>query len=178
MVANGISRAAVLSLVWVGPALVQRAVPGEAGLARTLLGALSIGDRVGTDAGIFVRTLHDGEVVGTPILTGVLAVAEFEQSLVLPLAGSAPLGMAGKAHAEIFVRSDDGVHLLWSDVGGLGALEHLEAAGDLIESELLGEGAVVPDIDVERAPGAALNEGVVNGTGCSHQGEQRSEEQA
>ena len=91
---------------------------------------------------------------------------------MLPLASGAPLGVARKAHAEVFVRSNDGVHLIWSDVGGLGALDHLEAAGDLVESELLGEWTVVPDVDVERAPGATLDKNVVHGSGCGHQGEQ------
>lgn len=93
-----------------------------------------------------------------------------------PLARSAPLGVAGKAHTEIFVESDDGVHLLVSNVNGLGTLEHLEAGGDLVESELLGPGAVVPDVDVECLPGAALDKSVVDWTRCSRQGEQRGEE--
>jgi hypothetical protein len=94
----------------------------------------------------------------------ILAVAEFEQSLVLPLAISAPLGVAGKAHADVFVRGDDGVHLLGGDVDGRGALDHLVfGIDDLVEGELLGEGAVVPDIDVESALGAALDKGVVDG---------------
>lgn len=178
MIANCISRAAILGLIRVGPTLVQRAVPGEADLARTLLGAVSVGDRVDADADVLVAAIYDGEVVRRAVLAGVLAVAEFEEGLRLPLACSAPLGVAGQPHAQVFVRGDEGVLLLWGDVGGLGALEHLEVAGDLVETELLSEGAVVPDVDVERAAGAALDKSVVNGSGCGHQGEQRGEEQA
>ena len=87
-----------------------------------------------------------------------------------------PLGVSGQAHTKVFVGSDDGLHLLGSDVDGLGALDHIEGAVDLVESELLGPGAVVIDVDVEGLLRAASNKGVVNWSRCGHQGEQRGEE--
>ena len=59
MVADRISRAAVLGLVRVGPALVQRAVPREAGLACTLLGALAIRDWVNAYTYILVAAFYN-----------------------------------------------------------------------------------------------------------------------
>lgn len=148
-VANRISRTSILSLIRVSPALVQRALPREAGLAKTLLRALTIRDRIRANANIFITTLHDGKVVSSTILASILAVAKLEKSLRLPLPSSAPFGVAGKAHAEVFEGSGDFKHLLGLDVGWLRAFEHLEAAGDLVEGDLLGEGAVVPDVDGE-----------------------------
>jgi hypothetical protein len=178
MIADRISRAAVLGLVRVGPALIQRAVPWEASLAKTLLGTVSVGYRIDPDAYIGVAAFNYTETKSRPTLAGVLAVAEFKQSLGLPLAGSAPLCVSGKTHTEVFVRSDDGVHLLGSNVDGLGALEHLEVAGNLVKGELLGEGAVIPDVDVESALRAACNKSVVDWSRCGHQGEQRGEGEA
>jgi hypothetical protein len=175
MVAHRISRTAILSLVRVGPALIQRAVPREASLARTLAGAVSIGDGIDANANVLATALHHAEIISRSAKAVVLAVAEFEQGLMRPLACSAPLGVAGEAHAEVFVGSDDGGHLLGSDVDGLGALEHVEAAVDLVEGKLFGPGAVVPDVDVERGFGAAFDQSVVNGSRCGHQGEQRGE---
>jgi hypothetical protein len=176
MIADRISRAAILSLVRVGPALIQRAIPREASLARTLAGALSIRDRINAHANVLVAARkHQAQVVSAPLEAVVLAVAELEQGLGRPLASSAPLGVAGETHAEVFVGSDDGAHFLGGDVDGLGALEHVEAAVDLVEGELLGPGAVVPDVDVERGLGVALEKGVVNWSRCGHQGEQRGE---
>lgn len=111
-IAYSISRRSIFRLVRIRPTLIQWAVPGEARLARTLLGAVSVRDGVGADANVAVTSLHDREVISTAILAGVLAVAELEESLCLPLTGSAPLSVTGKAHAKILERSGDGNHLL------------------------------------------------------------------
>jgi hypothetical protein len=176
-VADRVSRTSILSLIRVRPALVQRALPGEASLAGTLIGALAVWDRVSADTNIAIAALHDGEVVSRTVLAGILTVAKLEKSLSLPLASSAPFGVAGETHAEVFEGSGYSDHLLGRDVRWLGAFEHLEAAGDLVESDLLGERAVVPDVDVE-SPCVAFDKCVVNRGCCGRQGEQRSEEPA
>jgi hypothetical protein len=176
-VADRISRTSILSLIRVRPALVQRAVPGETSLAGTLLGALAVRDRVSTDTNIAIAALHDGEVVSRTVLAGILTVAEFEKSLSLPLTGGAPFGVAGETHAKVFEGSGDSDHLFGRDVRWFGAFEHLEATSDLVESDLLGERTVVPDIDVESIC-VTFDESVVD-WGCrGRQGEQRSEEPA
>lgn len=176
VVADGISRAAILDLVRVGPALRQWTVPGEASLARALLGALAVGNRIDTNANIRITALHDRKVISSALLTSVLAIAKLEKSLNLPLLRSAPFRVTGKAHAEVLERRLDCVHFLGIDVGRLGALDHLEAGCDLVEGDLLSPGAVVPDVDVESVSCVALDEGVVDGCCCGRQGEQRGEE--
>lgn len=106
-----------------------------------------------------------------------MTIAKLEKSLRLPLPGSAPFGVARKAHAEVFEGSGDSEHFLGLDVGWCRAFEHLEAAGDLVEGDLLGEGAVVPDIDVESVR-VAFDKSVVDWSRCGRQGEQRSENPA
>jgi hypothetical protein len=53
----------------------------------------------------------------------------------------------------------------------------LEAASNLVESDLLGERTVVPDVDVESTC-VAFDQSVVDWGCCGRQGEQRSEEPA
>ena len=53
----------------------------------------------------------------------------------------------------------------------------MEAAGDLVEGDLFGEGAVVPDVDVESVC-VAFDEGGVDWDCCGRQGEQRGENPA
>lgn len=129
--------------------MIQRAIPWKTSLARTLLGSLAIRNGVGANANIAITSLHDGKVVSRTVLAGILAIAEFEESLCLPLTGSAPFGVAREAHAEVFERSGDGNHLLGCDIRWGGAFEHLEVTSDLVKCDLLSERAVVPDIDVE-----------------------------
>lgn len=150
VVADRISRAAIFDLIRVGPALIQRAFPREASLTKTLLGALSVRDGIRANADVFVAALHDRKVVSSTVLASILAVAEFEKGLCLPLSGSAPFGVAGEAHAEISEGSGDCEHFLGLDVRRLRAFEHLKTAGDLVKSDLLREGTVVPNVDFER----------------------------
>lgn len=178
VVADRVSRAAILDLVWVCPTLAQWAVPREASFARTLLRAFAVGNRVGSDTNVAIAALHNRKIISSTLLAGVLAVAEFEKSLNLPLGGSAPFCVAGETHAEVFERCLDCDHFLGCNVCWLRAFDHFEAAGDLVESNLLGERTVVPDIDVERRTCVAFDESVVNWSCCSRQGEQRSEEPA
>lgn len=178
VIANGVSRAAILDLVWVSPALIKRALPREARLAQALLRPFAVGDGVDADANVAVAAFHDGEVVSSAVFAGILAVAELDKGLGLPLPSSAPFCVTREADAKILVRSSDGVHLLWGDVDRLRAFEHLEAAGDLVKRELLGERAVVPDVDVERVSGATLDESIGDRGSSGRQGHERSEEQA
>ena len=113
MVADRISRAADLHLLWFGPPLAQWAVPGEASLTGTLLGAFAIRDGIRAEADITVAAFHERKVVSSTFHTSVLAVAKLKKSLRFPLPGSAPFGMAREPHAYIFVRSGDGELLLW-----------------------------------------------------------------
>lgn len=53
----------------------------------------------------------------------------------------------------------------------------MEAAGDLVKADLLGEGAVVPDVDVEGFC-AAFDQSIVDWGCCCRQGEQRGENPA
>jgi len=177
MVADRISRTSILSLIRVRPALVQRALPREASLTKTLLGALTVWDGIRADANITVTALHDGKVVSRTLLASILAVAKLEKSLGLPLPGSAPFGVAGEAHAEVFQGSGDCEHLFRLDVGRRRAFEHLEAASDLVECDLFCEGTVVPDVDVESAC-VAFDESIVDWSCCCRRGEQRSENPA
>lgn len=174
VVADRISRAAVLCLIRVGPALVQRAVPWEASLARTLLGALAVRDGISANANVAIAAFHDGKIVSSTVHASVLTVAKLEKSLCLPLTSSAPFGVAGKTHAEILEGSGDGELLLGRNVCWLRALEHLEVSGDLVKSDLLGEFAVVPDVHVESSC-VALDESVFYWRCCRRQGEQRNE---
>jgi hypothetical protein len=177
VVADRISRTTILGPIRIGPALVQWAVPREASLARTLLGAFTVGDGISANANVAIATLHNGKIVSSTIHTGILTVAKFEKSLCLPLTSSAPFGVTGKTHTEIFEGSGDGELLLGRNVRWLRALEHLEVSGDLVEGNLLGEFAVVPDVDVESAR-VALDESVFDWRCCCRQGEQRSEKPA
>jgi hypothetical protein len=111
MVADRISRASILGLIGVRPALVQRAVPGEASLAGTLLRTFAIRNRISADADIAIAALHDREVVSRAFCASILTVAELEESLSLPLAGSAPFGVARETHAKVFEGSGDSDHL-------------------------------------------------------------------
>lgn len=150
IVANRISRATIPGLIRVSPALVQRAIPREACLTETLLRPLPIRNRIRANTNIAITTLHNRKVVSGPILTSILTISKLEKRLRLPLARSSPFGVAREAHTEVFEGRGDSEHFLGCDVGGFGAFKHLEAAGDLVEGYLFGEGAVVPDVDVER----------------------------
>lgn len=119
VVANRISRATIINLIRVGPALIQRAFPRKTSLTKTLLGALTVVDGIRSNADIFIAALHDRKVVSCAVLASILAVAKLEKSLRLPLSGSAPFGVAGEAHAEIFEGGGDFEHFLGSDVGWL-----------------------------------------------------------
>jgi hypothetical protein len=146
---NRISRTPILSLIRISPPLIQRTLPRKTSLTKTLLRALPIRDRIRANANILITTLHNRKVVSRTVLTSILTIPKLKQSLCLPLACCAPFGVAGEAHAEVFEGSGDSKHLLGFDVGWVRAFEHLEAAGDLVEGDLFGEGAVVPDVDGE-----------------------------
>lgn len=177
-VADGISRRAVGGLVRVGPALGESAVARRADLAGALVVGLAVDGRVNCEADILLGALHEGKVVSSAILAGVLGVAELEESLVLPLAGGAPLGVAGDAHANGLEVGGDGLGSVAGNADGAHLLEHLEVASDLVHAKVLLGGALVADLDVEGiGAGAALNE-PVDGRGCCRQGEQRAEEPA
>lgn len=148
-IANRISRTPILSLIRISPPLIQRTLPRKTSLTKTLLRALPIRDRIRANANILITTLHNRKVVSRTVLTSILTIPKLKQSLCLPLACCAPFGVAGEAHAEVFEGSGDSKHLLGFDVGWVRAFEHLEAAGDLVEGDLFGEGAIVPDVDGE-----------------------------
>lgn len=119
IVADRISRATIINLIRVRPALIQRAFPRETSLTKTLLGALTVVDGIRSNTDIFVAALHDRKVVSCAVLASILAVTKFEKGLCLPLSGCAPFGVAGEAHAEVFEGSGDFKHFLGSDVGWL-----------------------------------------------------------
>jgi len=148
-IANRISRTPILSLIRISPALIQRTLPRKTSLTKTLLRTLPIRNRIRADANILITILHNRKVVSSPILTSILTISKLEKSLCLPLARSAPFGVAGEAHAEVFEGSGDFEHLFGFDVGWVRAFEHLEAASDLVEGDLFGPRAVVPDVDGE-----------------------------
>lgn len=173
MVADRISRTANVYLVRIRPTLRRWAIPREARLAGALLGAPTVRDRVDTDANIAIATFHDGEIIRSAIFAGILAVAELEKCLCFPLAGGAPFCVTGETHTKVFKGRSDGEFLLWGKVCWLRTFDHPKITCDLVESELFGEGAVVPDIDVESIGGTVLEKCVVDWRCCSRQGEQR-----
>lgn len=177
VVADRISWAAVLGLIRVGPALRRVAVVRVALLVRAVVGCVL---RVHGKTDVAFATLHEGEVVGSAVKFAHLAVAELGQGLSLPLSASAPLGVAREAKANVLVGGSDGLGVVGGDGDGLRALNHLEAAADLVEAKVLGRRALVADFDVEsviralhQARGAA-----VDWNSCCRQGEQRTEEPA
>jgi len=159
MVADSIGRASLVDLVRIGATLRSRAVPGSTGLDGTPATSPAIGDGEDANANVLVATSHDGEIVSRSLNTCVCAVAELEESLVVPLPRGTPLGVTGEAHAGGLERSHDGLGAFGGDVDGCGLLDHLEVAGDLVQSELLGPLALVHDDDFE----VVLSTGIKSG---------------
>lgn len=154
--AGGIGWRADVDLVLVRPALRQRAVPWEAGLALAAATARAVGDRCGLEADVRVAALHHAQVVGDALHAHERSVAVLKESLGVPLVANRPFGVARQTHAGLLVRrSNDTLALRW-DVLNVGLLDHLEVRGDLVESEALVEGAVVVDVDVEGAGASGL----------------------
>ena len=144
LVAHGVSWAAVRILIWVRPALVQRAVVRVANFARA--GRIRWVD---CDANVRGAAFHDRQVISRAILAFIVAVAELEQRLRVPLASSAPLSHTRETHAGRCVRCRDRVRHARSDVDRGRHLDRVEGGGDLVERELLSVGAVVQHVDVE-----------------------------
>ena len=183
VVADHVSWATVRHLVRVSPALRRVTVAGVADLAGAVAAANAIlQDRVHGNANIALAAFHDREVVSRALEAIVLAVAKFEEGLFGPLAASAPFGVTRKTHADAVVGSCNGLCLVRPNADRVASLEHLEAASDFVNAELLGGRAVVADLDVESigtAGGrAALDEVGVDWFGCCRQGEQGAEEEA
>lgn len=182
VVADGVSRAAVLGLIRVGPALGRVAAVRIALLARAIVcvaGAVHSG--VDGKADVAFTSLHEGEVVSSAVHVAHLTVAELSKSLSLPLAGRAPLSVAGEAQADVLEGSRDGLGLVLSDGDRLrGGVDHVEASSDFVQAKVLGGRAVVGNLDVEGVGGAWLDVGgsVGDRDGCCRQGEQGTEEPA
>lgn len=91
-----------------------------------------------------------------------IRVTEFEKCLRVPLAGSAPFGVAGETHAGFEVGGGDGGGGFGGDVYRRGFFEHGEGGGDLVEGELFGKGTVVVNLDLEGVGvGAGVESGVI-----------------
>jgi len=183
LVTDSISRTAVRSLVRVSPSLGKIAVARGADLARAFVAGFAVDGRVHgkPDVLVVLAAVHFGQVVRCAVQVAVLGVAELEQGLGLPLACEAPFGVAGEAHAGLFVGCGDGLGSVGGDGDGVHVREHVEGRGDLVEAEVLGGVALVADFDVDgvgvAAAGAAGGE-VGGWECCCRQGEQRAEEPA
>lgn len=149
MIANRIRRTPNLNLIRIRPALRSRAVPWRTSLDSTSATPPPIRNRKDANANVRITALHQGEIVSRPLNASVLAVAELKEGLVVPLSGSAPLGVAGKTHAGGLEGRHDGFGAHCRDVYWGGVFEHLKVAGDLVEGELLGPFALVDDDDLE-----------------------------
>lgn len=163
-------------MVGLGPALRCSTVSRRADFARAFIIGFTVDGRVDGKSDVVVTAFHDRDVVSCAFLAVVLAVAELEKGLVLPLAGDTPVGVSREAHADVFKGSRNGLGSVSSNRDWVHALEHLEAAGDLVEAEVLGGRALVTDFDADGI-GAALGE-LGDGRSCRRQGEQRAEEPA
>jgi len=141
VVADGISRAAILYLILVRPALIERTIGGRAEFAWTR-GVLGIDCEA-------VVAAHDGEIVGGALNAVECTVAELEERLRSPLGCGGLVGRARDAHANALVRGlESAVGACW-DVDGLGDGVHGEAGADLVDAEAHVRAAVVVDGDIE-----------------------------
>ena len=144
MITHRIGRAPNIDLIGMRPPLIRPTIPGKTDLPLTRPIR-----RPRPNPNIAVRALHDRQIVRRPVVPGIGGIPELEQGLGVPLPGGAALGVAGQAHAGVVEGGLDVDRLAGGDVGGVGALEHLEGGGDLVEGDLFFEVALVADVEGE-----------------------------
>lgn len=90
---------------------------------------------------------HHANVVGNALDAAPAAVAELSEGLGSPLGSSALVGGSRQSQANVLVVGGDLGVTTRSDLGRLALGVHLEVAGDLEQTEVLGVGALVVDVE-------------------------------
>lgn len=141
MITHRIRRASFIFLVGIRPSLTRGTIPWEADLPFTCAVL-----RPCTNSYVFVASLHNADIVGGTVLPLVVAVSKLEQGLRKPLPGGALFSMSAEAHSYIVEIGRDWHRFPLRNVHGIGALDHLEVTGYLIERNLLGPWALISRI--------------------------------
>jgi len=148
LVADGVGGGAVGDLVRVGPALAEReAVLLGADLDLALVAAVAVVERLDLDADLLVRAGHHADIVGNALDAAPATVAELGKRLGSPLGSGALVGGSGQPQANVLVVGGDLGVTTRSDLSRLALGVHLEVAGDLEQTEVLGVGALVVDME-------------------------------
>lgn len=153
MMTDRIGGTPLVRLIRVRPLQIRATIPGEADLplTRPIRGS-------GANANVAVRARHDGEVIRGAVSAVVGGVAELEERLRGPLPGGDALGVAREAHPAVVEGGLERDGLACRDVSPVGALDHLEGRGDLVDCDLLRPVALVAYVEGERR--------VAGGKGC------------